>query len=169
MKLIGKNGHPNINECLGAYIQAEEKRLLNKPYSAGFIFDDDYCYDDEYGDLNFMFYDDESSQLRHLASGLDDTFDAEYYACHRLDKKNIYFYPNIYDEDVRKKFNNLHEFNEFCNEKNYFMTDKTVMELMKRNTSHCCLDPDDLRCGDYVIVADNSYGALLYSVCDYLD
>lgn len=175
---IGVCGHPDINKSLLAYLQSlsNKSRRCELP----FMFDDDY---DDYDYYSSQYYDDvadymqypresdDDEELERILSEKDltygyDEFDADYYANHRLDEKAIYFYPNIYRKDTRKKFENLCEFSEFCNDNEYFMTDRTINEIMKRHTSHCCLDPQDLELGDKVIVSDKSYGGLYYSVCD---
>jgi len=179
---IGVCGHPDINKSLLSYIQSLKNKACNLP----FTFDNDEYddYYDYYDYYNPRYYDDSAEAMqssrnsasddedlerilreKNLACGYEE-FDAEYYAKHRLDKKCIYFYSNIYREDTRRKFETLSDFSTFCDDNDYFMTDRTINEIMKRHTSYCCLDPQDLDMGDKVIVADKSYGGLYYSVCD---
>ena len=174
MKKIGEKevGQPNLDDSLNKYIEAKELEELNKPYTANFIdYDDDY-YSDYYDGL--LFPESNSRLLRSLLEddgGPDDEeddFNAEEYAKHSKDKKSIYYYPNILDEYSRMEFSNLKEFNDFCDKHGYLMSNRTANEMIKGKVMHCTLDPTDKMAGDFVIVADRSYGGLYYSVCDDL-
>jgi len=177
MKKIGEKsvGQPNLDDSLNKYIEAKELEELNRPYSANFIDDDDdYDYYSGYYD-GLLYPENNSRLLRSLleddgksCNDEDDEFDADEYLKHSKDKKSIYYYPNILDEYSRIEFSTLKEFNDFCDKHGYLMSNKTANDMIKGKVMHCTLDPTDKIVGDFVIVADRSYGGLYYSVCDDL-
>ena len=162
---------PDLVKSLTRYLDAEEKREFNRPYSAYFLDDGDY---DDYYDCEF---DDDMRSLvfpyggynKYDSPSEDDDFDAEYYDKHKNDKKSIYYYPNILYKSSRIEFGTLKKFSDFCDENNLFLPNDAVNQLMYNKVTHCTLDPVDEVTGDKVIVVDKSYGGLYYTVTDCID
>lgn len=80
----------------------------------------------------------------------------------QLDNKTIYFYRDVDNPDVNTEiFYSLHDFDNFLTEQGIEINDDEVRNIMTREVSHCCINPD-IRAtkGEVQLISDNSYGGL---------
>ena len=80
--------------------------------------------------------------------------------------KEIYYYPDYHDKNSRLEFSTLNAFNEFCMDNGFSVPEHVANEIMYRRISHTCLRPDAKVYGLYEIVAEESYGVMVYEVCE---
>ena len=78
----------------------------------------------------------------------------------------IYFYPNYSIKDDRLTFNRLKEFDDFCADEGFVVPSNISEEIAYRRVSHCCLSPSAREHGRLEIYAAESYGDMVYDVCD---
>lgn len=83
-----------------------------------------------------------------------------------INGKEIYYYPDYHNKDNRLEFSTLKSFNEFCDENGYSVPEHVANDIMYRRISHTCLRPDAREYGMYEIIAEESYGVMVYEVCD---
>jgi hypothetical protein len=114
--------------------------------------------DDYWSNRESMFTHGEWSDERDLDN--EDEFDEPY--------KCIKFYSDIENEMSVREFHSLKEFNDFCSEKCYNVSNIDRSNLLNWDVIHCCLDPISLEYGENDIITDNSYGALYWSVSEDL-
>lgn len=118
--------------------------------------DDD---DDELPD--FVYPSDDGEKKNHklyIDDDLDDAYSTEY--------KEIWFYHDYHSKYERKEFRTLKEFEDFCDDMNFVISDETANSLVYNYESHCCLNPESLKSGLQELVCSRSYGDMFYNVCD---
>ena len=85
-----------------------------------------------------------------------------------LDIQYIYFYPDYKEKTDRLEFNDLKEFDSFC-EKNYFFVPPYVGErIAYRPVSHCCLNPGAKEKGLDEIMGAESYSDMYFEASEEL-
>ena len=80
--------------------------------------------------------------------------------------KSIKFYDDINDELSVREFDNLKDFDDFCEKNGYYISSTDYNNLVHWNVIHCCLDPISLEYGAKEVLTDNSYGALYWTVSE---
>ena len=81
----------------------------------------------------------------------------------KLDDKEIYFYRDISDRYDYEVFNNLFEFDEFCETEGISVPDRECEDLVRRYVSHCCIDEAYSRfVGTLTLVTNSSYTDLVW-------
>lgn len=81
--------------------------------------------------------------------------------------KEVYYYRDYNDPDTYEKFFSLYEFDEFCNSEGIYVSQEEVMNLMRRDISHCCIDPASASLyGQASLVTDSSYGGLRWACAE---
>ena len=118
---------------------------LNQPYSG----DEDNPREVDDEDDNVIFTEYEEVDDNGLTNG-----------------KEIYYYPDYHDKNSRLEFSTLNAFNEFCMDNGFSVPEHVANEIMYRRISHTCLRPDAKVYGLYEIVAEESYGVMVYEVCE---
>lgn len=83
-----------------------------------------------------------------------------------MEGKEIYYYPDYHDKNSRLEFTTLKAFCEFCDDNGFTVSDDVANRIMFRRVSHTCLKPESREYGLYEIMAEESYGVLVYEVCD---
>ena len=78
--------------------------------------------------------------------------------------KLIKFYDNIENEFCAREFHSIKEFNDFCDEKGYYVSTVDHCTLIDNQVIHCCLDPVSKSYGEDEIITDTSYGGLYWTV-----
>ena len=78
--------------------------------------------------------------------------------------KLIKFYDNIENEFTAREFHSIKEFNDFCDEKGYYVSTVDHCALIDNKVIHCCLDPVSKSYGEDEIITDTSYGGLYWTV-----
>lgn len=82
------------------------------------------------------------------------------------DGKEIYYYPDYHEKESRLEFSTLKSFNDFCEDNGYTIPEHVANEIMYRRISHTCLRSDAKEYGMYEIMAEESYGTMVYEACD---
>jgi len=77
----------------------------------------------------------------------------------------VYFYPDYLNKYDRVEFKGLMEFDEFCRQEGYQLSNDTLWKLFDLGCCHCCLDPEKRAEGSLEIVCESSYERLCYEVC----
>jgi hypothetical protein len=175
-KIIVKNSdinRPNLSLLFHSYLESKDKEVSNYVWE-----DDEYADMHDYWDRVFQCYDDDydviypyngslSKKKKHKKSRKGDNdyvsyitsdYDSEY--------KEIWFYPDYHCKEDRIEFNSLRDFDEYCYENGYVVTNDVSDKIIWQYESHCCLDPRNHSIGLDDIVCEHSYGELFYSVCD---
>lgn len=81
-----------------------------------------------------------------------------------LEDKTIYYYRDFNNPDDVEIFFNLHDFDQFLEEEGIDVSADEVTNLMTRDISHCCINPDIKSTGGTVqLITDSSYGGLYWS------
>lgn len=81
-----------------------------------------------------------------------------------MNEKTIYFYRDYNDPDRCEVFFTLHDFDNFLEEEGINVSEEEVRNLMSREISHCCVNPDiKATHGNVELITDNSYGGLYWS------
>lgn len=123
-------------------------------------------------DKDYRYYEDEDDYWANRESMFthgewsdndldnEDDYDEPY--------KCIKFYSDIENEMSVREFYSLKEFNDFCTENGYNVSETDRNNLINWSVVHCCLDPISLEYGENDVLTDNSYGALFWSVSDDL-
>lgn len=78
----------------------------------------------------------------------------------------VIFYPDYHNVDDKIAFRTVSEFNDFCEENDYFVPAYIANDLFYRNENHCCLNPVSEKRGILEIIGEGSYGELFYEVCE---
>ena len=78
----------------------------------------------------------------------------------------IYFYPDYNDKYERIEFNSLMEFDEYCQEEGFCVPPYIGEKLAYKPVSHCCLNPYAREHGVLEIMAEESYGDMMYEACE---
>ena len=86
------------------------------------------------------------------------------YECDGIDDgKEIWFYWDYADKGSRIEFTSMSEFNEFCDNEGYQVDFDIAMSIMYRRISHVCLDPSLREDGIMKVIAEESYGDMVYA------
>lgn len=80
--------------------------------------------------------------------------------------KRIVYYSDIENELSAIEFDNIHDFNDFCDKHGFYVPYTDYNNIVNNEVVHCCLDPIDKEYGDYTIITDTSYGALYWTVSE---
>lgn len=78
----------------------------------------------------------------------------------------IWFYPDYSNQDDRLEFDSLKEFDDFCCDEGYVVPPYIAEDLAYRRISHTCLNPDAKERGVLEIFAAETYGDMVYEVCN---
>lgn len=82
------------------------------------------------------------------------------------DGKQIYYYPDYHDKSSRLEFTTLKAFDEFCGDNGFVVPPYIGEKIAYRRISHACLLPSAREEGIYEIMAEESYGDMVYEACD---
>lgn len=83
-----------------------------------------------------------------------------------LEDKTIYYYRDFNNPDNYEAFFNLHEFDQFLKEEGVHVNQNEISNLMTRDVSHCCINPDiQSTHGTVQLITDSSYGGLYWTCC----
>lgn len=83
-----------------------------------------------------------------------------------LEGKEIWYYPNYREKYDRLEFNTLKAFDDFCADNGYVVPPYVAENIAYRRVSHTCLRPDAREDGIFEIMAEESYGDMMYEACD---
>lgn len=76
--------------------------------------------------------------------------------------KEIYYYPQYDEKDARLEFTTLAAFSEFCADNGFKVPPYVGEQIAYRRRSHTCLRPDAREEGIFEIMAEESYGEMVY-------
>ena len=93
------------------------------------------------------------------ANYIDDSGDA-------LDDCSIYFYEDYHDKYSRVEFNNLYEFDKYCQEMGFLVPSYVAEEIAYSPVSHCCINPAAKDRGSFNVMREETYGDLFYEACE---
>lgn len=86
------------------------------------------------------------------------------------EKKTIRFYRDYDNPDDYHEFNNIYDFDEFCDIEGIDVGADEVSNLLRRDITHCCIDPSSSRkCGKPMLMTEASYGALRWACAESND
>lgn len=98
------------------------------------------------------------------AKGVMEKVKGDEYDCDGIDDgKEIWFYWDYADKGSRIEFTSMSEFNEFCDNEGYQVDSDVATSIMYRRISHACLDPSLREDGIMKVVAEESYGDMVYA------
>lgn len=95
-----------------------------------------------------------------------------YYAGHidnngdALEDCSIYFYEDYHDKYSKIEFNNLYEFDKYCQEMGFLVPSYVAEEIAYSPVSHCCINPAAKERGSFNIMREETYGDLFYEACE---
>ena len=169
---------PNLSLLFHSYLNNKEKNS----YSNYVWEDDEYadmhdywnrvfqCYDeDDYVDADVVYpynYSLGKKKKHKKSRKKDDDYVSYISSDYDSEYKEIWFYPDYHCKEDRIEFNSLRDFDEYCYENGYVMTNDVSDKIIWQYESHCCLDPRNRSIGLNDVVCEHSYGELFYSVCD---
>ena len=93
------------------------------------------------------------------ANYIDDSGDA-------LDDCSIYFYEDYHDKYSKIEFNNLYEFDKYCQEMGFLVPSYVAEEIAYSPVSHCCINPAAKDRGLFNVMREETYGDLFYEACE---
>lgn len=98
------------------------------------------------------------NKVRDLFSEEDMMYDEQ------MNDKTIYFYRDVNNPDRSEVFYNLYDFDMFLDEEGIEVSEQEVQNLMNREVSHCCVNPDiKATRGTVQLITDSSYGGLYWT------
>ena len=95
---------------------------------------------------------------------IDEAEDDEF-----LEKKFIYFYPEHSNKTDRLEFNDLKEFDEFCEKSDFCVPPYVGERIAYRSVSHCCLNPNMKKRGVYEIMGAETYSEMYFEAVEELE
>ena len=79
-----------------------------------------------------------------------------------LNGKEIYYYPDYNDKNSRLEFTTLQAFSDFCDDNGFVVPPYVGEQIAYRRRSHACLRPEARDEGIFEIMAEESYGDMVY-------
>ena len=79
-----------------------------------------------------------------------------------LNGKEIYYYPDYNDKNSRLEFTTLQAFSDFCDDNGFIVPPYVGEQIAYRRRSHACLRPEAREEGIFEIMAEESYGDMVY-------
>jgi hypothetical protein len=86
-----------------------------------------------------------------------------------FEKKIIYFYPEHSNKTDRLEFNDLKEFDEFCEKSDFSVPPYVGERIAYRSVSHCCLNPNMKKRGVYEIMGAETYSEMFFEAVEELE
>ena len=83
-----------------------------------------------------------------------------------LDSCIIYFYEDYHNKYDRIEFNNLYEFDKYCQETGFTVPSYIAEQIAYAPVSHCCLNPIAKEHGELEVMREETYGDMFYEACE---
>lgn len=83
-----------------------------------------------------------------------------------LENCSVYFYEDYHDKYSRIEFNNLFEFDQYCNEMGFTVPAYVAEAIAYAPISHCCLSPGAKEQGVLEVMREETYGDMFYEACE---
>ena len=156
---VGGSRINSIMPSIMSRLEEEERKESLRLASSWRNYYDEYY--DEYGNYTIKCNNKRKrNKKKKKKLSVYDCYDDNIDNCYKL----IKFYRDIDNELDVNEFHSLNEFNDFCDENNYYVGCDSYDRLMNYDVIHCCLDPISLEYGEKEIITDVSYGGLYWTV-----
>lgn len=160
---------PSINEALRSELAAQNKAKKN--YIVDFNdWDDDPYYFLNEGITDDSFYDDDKDDYQVPT----DKQPKEIYFSELMGDISIFDeknddYSTFSKSYISETFSNVDELKTYCLLNGIYIPKNELTSIRYRKISYCTFDPDEKSRGELVLVSDNSWGGLYWTVNDIAD